>query len=147
MDDFKVLFDHVTGKTPDYTKIEIEKDGIRLSVERMQTVLPVQATVAATSVQQAAVQEPVVVREAPAQGGALIKSPIVGTFYAAPSPEAPPFVKEGQTVKRGQVLCIIEAMKMMNEIESETDGVISKVLVSNGELVEYGQALFEIREG
>ncbi|GIW24220.1 acetyl-CoA carboxylase biotin carboxyl carrier protein [Meiothermus sp.] len=73
-----------------------------------------------------------------------VKAPIVGTFYRAPSPDAEPFVKEGDTVKKGQVLCIIEAMKLMNEIESEVSGVVRKILVANGEPVEYGQALFLI---
>ncbi|MBO1435774.1 acetyl-CoA carboxylase biotin carboxyl carrier protein [Meiothermus sp. CFH 77666] len=73
-----------------------------------------------------------------------VKAPIVGTFYRAPSPDAEPFVKEGDTVKKGQVLCIIEAMKLMNEIESEVSGVVRKILVANGEPIEYGQTLFLI---
>lgn len=77
--------------------------------------------------------------------GKVITSPLVGTFYSASSPDADPFVKEGDTVKKGQVLGIIEAMKLMNEIESEFDGVVEAVLVSNEEVVEYGQPLFRIR--
>ncbi|RIH87805.1 Biotin carboxyl carrier protein of acetyl-CoA carboxylase [Meiothermus luteus] len=73
-----------------------------------------------------------------------VKAPIVGTFYRAPSPDAEPYVKEGDTVKKGQVLCIIEAMKLMNEIESEVSGVVRKILVQNAEPVEYGQVLFLI---
>ena len=75
----------------------------------------------------------------------VITSPLVGTFYSASSPDAEPFVKEGDTVKKGQVLGIIEAMKLMNEIESEYDGVIEAVLVGNEEVVVYGQPLFRIR--
>ena len=75
----------------------------------------------------------------------VVTSPLVGVFYAASSPDAEPFVKVGDTVKKGQVLGIIEAMKLMNEIESETDGVIEAVLVKNEETVEYGQPLFRIR--
>jgi acetyl-CoA carboxylase biotin carboxyl carrier protein len=75
----------------------------------------------------------------------VIKSPIVGTFYAAPGPDTPPFVSVGQGVDRGQVLCIIEAMKLMNEIESEVAGEVAQVLVENGHPVEYGQPLFGIR--
>jgi acetyl-CoA carboxylase biotin carboxyl carrier protein len=75
----------------------------------------------------------------------LVRSPIVGTFYEAPSPGAPPFVKVGDTVVAGQVLCIIEAMKLMNEIESDGAGEIAKKFVSNGQPVEYGQPLFGIR--
>lgn len=75
----------------------------------------------------------------------IIKSPLVGTFYRAPSPGAEPFVKEGDFVKKGQVLCIVEAMKVMNEIESDVDGVVERILVENGKPVEYGQELFIIR--
>jgi acetyl-CoA carboxylase biotin carboxyl carrier protein len=74
-----------------------------------------------------------------------IKSPIVGTFYESSSPGAPAFIKQGDTVALGQVLCIVEAMKLMNEIESEAAGEVVKILVSNGQPVEYGQPLFKIR--
>jgi acetyl-CoA carboxylase biotin carboxyl carrier protein len=85
-------------------------------------------------------------REAAEESGLhLVRSPIVGTFYEAPSPGAPPFVKVGDTVVAGQVLCIIEAMKLMNEIESDGAGEIAKKFVSNGQPVEYGQPLFGIR--
>ncbi len=73
-----------------------------------------------------------------------VTSPIVGTFYRAPSPDAEPFVEVGTKVKKGQVLCIIEAMKLMNEIESEVDGVVVRILVENGQPVEYGEPLFLI---
>lgn len=76
-----------------------------------------------------------------------LKSPIVGTFYRTPSPEAPPFAREGDTVTKDSVVCIIEAMKIMNEIRAEVDGTIEKVLVESGEPVEYGQPLFLIRRG
>jgi acetyl-CoA carboxylase biotin carboxyl carrier protein len=75
----------------------------------------------------------------------LVKSPIVGTFYEAPSPGAPPFVKVGDTVEVGQVLCIVEAMKLLNEIESDVAGEIVKKMGSNGQPIEYGQELFAIR--
>jgi len=75
----------------------------------------------------------------------MVKSPIVGTFYEAPSPGAPPFVKVGDTVEKGQVLCIVEAMKLLNEIESDFAGEIVKKLASNGQPIEYGQELFAIR--
>ncbi len=74
-----------------------------------------------------------------------VRAPIVGTFYRAPAPDAPPYVEEGDRVEKGQVLCIIEAMKLMNEIESEVSGVVKKILVKNGEPVEYGQPLFLIQ--
>lgn len=75
----------------------------------------------------------------------LVKSPIVGTFYEAPSPGAPPFIRIGETVQPGKVLCIIESMKLMNEIEAEMAGVVESKLVMNGQPVEYGEALFAIR--
>jgi acetyl-CoA carboxylase biotin carboxyl carrier protein len=76
----------------------------------------------------------------------ILKSPIVGTYYEAPSPGTPPFVKVGDAVKEGQVLCIIEAMKLMNEIEAEVSGVIAKMFVPNGSPVEYGMPLFGIKK-
>ena len=82
--------------------------------------------------------------EAPAETGRTVKSPMVGTFYRAPSPEAKPFVAVGDTVKEGQTLGVIEAMKLMNEIESDAGGVVKAILVENGQPVEYGQALFVV---
>jgi acetyl-CoA carboxylase biotin carboxyl carrier protein len=75
----------------------------------------------------------------------IVKSPIVGTFYRAPAPGAKPFVEVGSRVKKGDVLCIIEAMKIMNEVKSDVDGVVEEILVENGQPVEYGQPLFKIR--
>ena len=82
---------------------------------------------------------------APEEGLHMVKSPIVGTFYEAPSPGAPPFVKPGDSVEVGQVLCIVEAMKLLNEIESDVAGEIVKKLATNGQPIEYGQELFAIR--
>lgn len=76
--------------------------------------------------------------------GNVVKSPMVGTFYSAPAPGNPPYVEVGSTVKQGDTLCIIEAMKLLNEIEAETSGVIKQILVENGEPVEFGQPLFVI---
>jgi acetyl-CoA carboxylase biotin carboxyl carrier protein len=76
----------------------------------------------------------------------VVKSPIVGTYYESPSPGSPPFVKVGDKVETGQVLCIVEAMKLMNEIESDVTGEIVKKLVNNGQPVEYGQDLFAVRQ-
>ncbi len=76
----------------------------------------------------------------------VVKSPIVGTFYRAPNPEAAPFVEIGSRVKRGQVLCIVEAMKLMNEIEADADGIVVEVYPKNGQPVEYGEALFAIKD-
>lgn len=96
-----------------------------------------------------AVPKPMVVSETkaelPAADEKVIKSPLVGTFYAAPAENAEPFIKVGDQVQEGKVLGIVEAMKLMNEIESEFDGMIEKILVENGETVEYGQPLFVVR--
>lgn len=88
-------------------------------------------------------QEPEQIAEE--KGGNVVKSPLVGTFYAAPSEDAQPFVKVGDTVKKGQTLAIVEAMKLMNEIENEFDGVVTEILVENEDNVEYGQPLFRIQ--
>ena len=88
-------------------------------------------------------QEPEQIAEE--KGGNVVKSPLVGTFYAAPSEDAQPCVKVGDTVKKGQTLAIVEAMKLMNEIESEFDGVVTEILVENEDNVEYGQPLFRIQ--
>jgi acetyl-CoA carboxylase biotin carboxyl carrier protein len=76
----------------------------------------------------------------------MVRSPIVGTYYESPSPGSPPFIKVGDSVEAGQVLCIVEAMKLMNEIESDASGEIVKMLVSNGQPIEYGQELFALRK-
>jgi acetyl-CoA carboxylase biotin carboxyl carrier protein len=93
----------------------------------------------------AAAPPPVPVAPAAEENLHMVKSPIVGTFYEAPSPGAPPFVKVGDTVEIGQVLCIVEAMKLLNEIESDVAGEIVKKLGGNGQPIEYGQELFAIR--
>ncbi len=80
----------------------------------------------------------------PMQGGHTMKSPMVGTFYRSPSPDAKAFVEAGQTVKEGDTVCIIEAMKLLNEIEAEVAGTVKEILVENGQAVEYGQVLFVI---
>jgi acetyl-CoA carboxylase biotin carboxyl carrier protein len=77
-------------------------------------------------------------------GGHVVKSPMVGTFYRSPSPDAKPFVEVGATVKAGETVCVLEAMKLMNEIEADASGTIKAILVENGQPVEYGQALFII---
>jgi acetyl-CoA carboxylase biotin carboxyl carrier protein len=82
---------------------------------------------------------------APAENLHVVKSPIVGTFYSSPSPDTPPFVKLGDAVKPGQVLCIVEAMKLMNEIEADQDGEVARLFVESGQPVEYGQPLFALR--
>jgi acetyl-CoA carboxylase biotin carboxyl carrier protein len=81
-----------------------------------------------------------------AEEGSLVKAPMVGIFYTSPAPDEPPFIEVGQTVRKGDVLCIIEAMKIMNQIESDLSGVVQRILVENGEPVEFGQPLLVISE-
>lgn len=102
------------------------------------------AAAAATSAPQSAGREPAATEAGRAEDLHMIKSPIVGTFYASPGPEADAFVRQGDRVKSGQVLCIIEAMKLMNEIESDMDGEVMRIFVENGQPVEYGEPLFGI---
>jgi acetyl-CoA carboxylase biotin carboxyl carrier protein len=101
------------------------------------------APVTAVAAQQAA---PVAVVEAApaASAGHVVKSPMVGTFYRSSSPGAKPFVEVGQTIKEGETICIVEAMKILNEIESDKSGTVTQILVENGQAVEYGQPLFVI---
>jgi acetyl-CoA carboxylase biotin carboxyl carrier protein len=103
------------------------------------------AVAQAAASQTAAAQEPVAAD--PEAGLHIVKSPIVGTFYGSPSPGATPFVSPGDRVAKGQVIAVIEAMKLMNEIESDVAGEIVKCLVSNGQPIEFGQPLFSIRLG
>jgi acetyl-CoA carboxylase biotin carboxyl carrier protein len=135
-------------------ELEIERDGERIRIRKAglaaeYQVSPVIAAAAASQPQEiAAPVESAAAPVAPApadSGQVLVKSPIVGTYYDAPSPGAAPFVAVGDAVEQGQVLCIIESMKLMNEIEAETAGVIAAKLVENGRPVEYGEALFSIR--
>lgn len=128
-------------------KISMKTDKQTKVVAAPQAVAAVPATVAAEIVQPAAapVQENAQQEQPETLDGNVVKSPLVGTFYNAPSPDAEPYVKVGDTVKKGQVLAIIEAMKLMNEIESEFEGTVEKILVSNEEVVEFGQPLFVIK--
>jgi acetyl-CoA carboxylase biotin carboxyl carrier protein len=93
----------------------------------------------------AAITAPAPAAAAPGQGAHILTSPIVGTFYRASSPDADPFVEVGSRVKKGQVVCIIEAMKLMNEIESDVDGVVTEIFPQNAQAVEFGEPLFAIR--
>ncbi len=104
--------------------------------------MPVSATVLPSAA--AAAPTPATPVSAPATNLVDVKSPMVGTFYRAPAPEAPPYVEVGSVVKKGQTLCILEAMKLMNELESDIDGVVREVLAENADPVEYGQVLFRI---
>ncbi|MBK1780840.1 acetyl-CoA carboxylase biotin carboxyl carrier protein [Advenella sp. WQ 585] len=110
---------------------------------QVQPVVPVAAPEATVAVAPAAPAAPAASAE-PVITGHIVKAPMVGTFYRAPNPNAPAFVEVGASVKEGDALCIIEAMKLLNEIEADKTGVIKEILVENGEPVEFGQPLFVI---
>lgn len=120
-------------------KVRIVKAGAQPVVVQTVAAAPVLAPAAVAAAAPAAAPA-----EAPAETGHVVKSPMVGTFYRASSPGAKSFAEVGDVVKAGQAVCIIEAMKIMNEIEADQDGTITKILVDNGQPVEYGQPLFVI---
>ena len=128
----------------DVTEVEVSDGSHTVRLSRQSTAAP--APVAAPQVQPVAAPAAPAAQAAPAHDEAhLLKSPMVGTFYRSASPDSEPFVAEGKKIKKGETLCIIEAMKLMNEIEAEYDGVVDEVLVDNATPVEYGQPLFVIR--
>jgi len=138
LDDLKELISFL--KDTDITELQVEKDGTKVKIRRqmMLSSLEVHSKPSLTTIEKTGETEE------DTQRLITITCPIVGTFYRAPSPDAPPFVDAGAKVRKGQVICIIEAMKLMNEIESELDGVIVRALVENGQPVEYGDPLFLI---
>ena len=160
--ELKELIDFLIEK--DISEFELERGDVKVRIKRgADTSAPVIAhAVPMASMPMASVGHPATHSSASAAPGPVtsssaaapvaaeeelhtVKSPIVGTFYEAPGPGALPFVKPGDQVAAGQVLCIIEAMKLMNEIESDMSGEVARVLVNNGQPVEYGQPLFAIR--
>ena len=159
--ELKELIDFLIEK--DISEFELERGDVKVRIKRGAEIaapviahaLPVSPMQMAASVPAThAAGQPQSAPSTPASSGPpaaaeeelhTVKSPIVGTFYEAPGPGALPFVKPGDQVAAGQVLCIIEAMKLMNEIESDSSGEVVKVLVNNGQPVEYGQPLFAIR--
>lgn len=146
--------DQLSVTSDDGKEIVITNNDAKSVVVAPEAVVPVVPTapvapaqVAVAPAQVAAVPAPVAAAPTPAaqeEKGQLVKSPLVGTFYNAPSPDSPAYVKVGDTVKKGQILGIIEAMKLMNEIESDYDGVVTEILIKNEETVEFGQPLFRI---
>ena len=127
--------------------LEIQKEvGSKIYLEKAQPVQQIVNTVpaAATPVATAAPAKEAAAQPAVSDSSKTIDAPIVGVFYAASAPGKTPFVSVGQKVKKGDVVCIIEAMKCMNEIQAEEDGEIAEILVNDGDLVEYGQPLFKI---
>jgi acetyl-CoA carboxylase biotin carboxyl carrier protein len=133
-------------------ELEVQRGENRVRIRRTQrearmgfAPIEIPGTVGAAPVAAAPAPASAAAAPAPAADETLVKAPIVGTFYESPSPGAPPFVRIGETVQPGAVLCIIESMKLMNEIEAESAGVVMSKLVANGQPVEYGEALFAIR--
>ena len=141
----------------DLTGFKYEENGIKLQLNKkenlvMGTTAPMQAVTpedvkvtgakAATDLEEGVQKQTGISEAAPV--GNVVKAPLVGTFYAAPAEDAEPFIQVGDSVKKGQSVAIIEAMKLMNEIESDFDGTVTEILVKNGQAVEYGQPLFRI---
>jgi acetyl-CoA carboxylase biotin carboxyl carrier protein len=162
LEEIKHLIEFI--REQDLTEFELEQDGVKIRIKSgaasatvpIVSAVPVVAAAApaalppatapgsaSAGVTAAAAKAEAVEEEGPEL--AIVKSPIVGTFYRAPEPGAKNFVEVGDSVKKGQVLCIIEAMKLMNEIDSEYDGEIINVYVENGQAVQYGERLFAIR--
>lgn len=156
LDELKALIGMLQDS--DITELSIEKDGakVRIKREKLLTTLefggaaalkahasPLPQTTTAPSVPLAADHSGLIAEE-DTQRMVTVTAPLVGTFYRSPSPDAPAFVEPGDTVRKGQVICIVEAMKLMNEIESDVSGTIARILVENGQAVEYGEPLFLI---
>ncbi len=156
IEDLKQLIEFL--KDHQVAEFEVDRDGLKVRLKfrqpegtgasfsdlaRFVAAAPSAAPAAGTSAAPSApATEPAVDQNA---GLHMVKSPIVGTYYGSPSPGAAPFVSPGERVEKGQVICIVEAMKLMNEIESDVTGEIVKCLVSNGQPIEYGQPLFSVR--
>ena len=153
------------------TTFEIETEGIKIKMEKKEKQVVIEKLCAPASPSEPVIEESLISKNAekkqvisekldsniasaiesiantiPEENLFVVKSPIVGTVYSSPSAELQNFVKAGSVVKKGDTLCILEAMKLMNEIESEVDGEVIEVLVSNEDMVEYGQPLFKIRK-
>jgi acetyl-CoA carboxylase biotin carboxyl carrier protein len=165
LDEIKQLIEFIKGH--DLSEFELEQDGVKIRIKSgsnhnhvvamphlpaampMMAVAPAMAPASNPSPASPASAAPATSPASPAadEGGelAIVKSPIVGTFYRSAEPGAKPFVSVGDTVRKGQVLCIIEAMKLMNEIDSEYDGEVTSIYIENGQPVQYGERLFAIK--
>lgn len=139
LEDLKELIELL--KDTDITELQVEKDGTKVKIKREKMLASLDMG-HKTVVRQEATAGPEAEEET--QRLVTVTSPIVGTFYRSPTPDANHFVEIGSRVSKGQVLCIVEAMKLMNEIESDVDGIVMKILVENGQPVEYGEPLFLI---
>lgn len=126
------------------TAFEIEQDGMRIMMKKGGEV--VQQVINPATTQVASQENPPALPVEPENKYTEIKAPLVGLFYTTPSPDAEPFVKVGDKIQKGQVLCILEAMKMMNELKSPVDGIVKNILPKHGNPVEFDQVLFEVEE-
>jgi acetyl-CoA carboxylase biotin carboxyl carrier protein len=152
-DDIKELMEFISKSN--FVEFELEREGFKLKLVKDVARLHPPVNSGSATVHTVSAEVPVAAPSpstaptpAPAETAAdvfQVVTPMVGTFYRSPSPTAPPYVQVGDVVKKGQVLCIVEAMKLMNEIESEVAGEVIDVPVSNGQPVEYGEVLFRIR--
>ena len=161
LDEIKQLIEFIKGH--DLSEFELEQDGVKIRIKTSSNhhvvavpqlpaamplvAAPIVAPPTPAQAAAAAAEAKAVADQAAEDGGELciVKSPIVGTFYRAAEPGAEPFVAVGDTVRKGQVLCIIEAMKLMNEIDSEYDGEVTSIYVENGQAVQYGERLLAIK--
>jgi acetyl-CoA carboxylase biotin carboxyl carrier protein len=152
LDDIRQILDLV--REHELAEFELERDGLKVRIRKaghevafVAPAAPVAPAIATVAAAAPAAPAPAAVGPEPADAVdlAIIKSPIVGTFYRAPEPGAAAFVEVGDKVRKGQVLCIIEAMKLMNEIESDTEGEITAVYADNGRPVQFGDRLFAIK--
>lgn len=134
------------------TEFVMEKENFKISIKKEQPVIrssdnePAAYSREKTAERKIESNESAIDIKQDESNMVFIKSPIVGTFYSSPDPDAAPYVSKGTKIEKGDVLCIIEAMKLMNEVTSDVDGEIVEVLVSNGSIVEYGQPLFKVRQ-
>ncbi len=147
LSELKELFELIAER--DITEFELEEEGVKLRIKKggSATVSEPLVPVAAAARAPAAAPTP----DAPSadtaeEGLSLVTAPMVGTFYLQPEPGAEPFARKGDRIAKGQILCIIEAMKLMNEIESELSGELAEIYVESGQPVQYGDKLFAIRE-
>jgi acetyl-CoA carboxylase biotin carboxyl carrier protein len=156
LDEIKQLIEFI--KSHELSEFELEQDGVKVRIKsghtqhmvampQMQASMPMMAApMAPAPVAQAApAAAPTAAQDEAGGELCIVKSPIVGTFYRSAEPGAKAFVSVGDTVKKGQVLCIIEAMKLMNEIDSEYDGEVTSIYIENGQAVQYGERLFAIK--
>jgi acetyl-CoA carboxylase biotin carboxyl carrier protein len=151
--EIKELMEYIEASS--FVEFELEREGLKIKLVKRAAVGNGQAGPVVPAAPVASAQAPTQVLEAPAARPSavespdihLVKSPIVGTFYRSTAPGTRPFVEVADRVKKGQVICIVEAMKLMNEIESDCDGEVLEALVANGQPVEYGEPLFKIKKG